>query len=78
VRDKDTVTAAPDAPGVRIPEELTRDDMDDVAGGVLTGLRGALLMAATEKVQSSLAHAPTPGGPVPIPYPNTGVMTDKS
>lgn len=71
------MTAAPDKSGLRPPDELTLEDMDAVTGGVFAELRDAFLRAA-EKVHSAPPATPTPGGPVPMPYPNTGVTSDKA
>ncbi|MBB4367959.1 hypothetical protein GGD63_000728 [Bradyrhizobium sp. cir1] len=71
------MTAAPDEPKIRAPDELTLEDMDVVTGGVFAELRDAL-SKAIENVHRAPPATPLPGGPVPVPYPNTAVTSDKA
>ena len=53
--------------------ELTDEQLEMVAGGLFSAvtLSGGLCIAFPD-----VCKTPSPGGPVPVPYPNIGMATD--
>jgi len=48
-------------------DELAMDQLDAVSGGT----KGRLAEGEITKPVTDVTKVPSPGGPVPIPYPNT-------
>jgi len=59
--------------------ELTEEQLDEVAGGVLTMAVSSLTLQTSSGVTIAfpdVCKTPSPGGPVPIPYPTFGTSSD--
>ena len=61
--------------------ELNDAELDQASGGAVTV--GANLLSVVHKTSSGMSivfpdvcKTPTPGGPVPTPYPNIGMVSD--
>jgi bacteriocin-like protein len=51
----------PESPEEKPSDELTEEELEEVTGGARKNI--------------DVAKKPTPGGPLPVPYPNTSSTT---